>query len=959
MNISRLPIFLALVLQTAAHASVNLLTNPSAQGGATTGWSVVNGGDGWTTRPDSVDADGASFLTSYDWCTRSQTIDLLAAGYTPEFLDSSPTILVREYFKGVNNVSDFYFLRVELRDENGLVLQSWEAGNQTNPLTATGVWELQEHIFENYPAGVREIFWQDGGDDAEYWAGHYGTLLDGAELTFNDPAPTDLNLTPGTYPLNAPGGGISGILNTDDNPGASHTYDLVGKTVIETLVPLQSTWSFLDDGSDQGTAWSQPVFDDSVWASGSAELGYGEGDELSAIAGQGTHFTNYFRHRFILDAGELADISGLSLRLKRDDGAVVYLNGNEIVRENLPGGVIAFNTPASSAPDDGQLFHTFNIDSNQLVEGENVLAVEIHQVLLTSSDASFDLELTAETVADEFDNALFTISGDQLLFAQSGPSVPVALGNSWTVNIQSSDDGGSSLTKKFTITAVADSFLPPTSITVTPARVSDGRSEGSLVGELTATDTDTGDLHLFELVSGAGDDDNALFEVLGTRLVTRAVLDASLQTSATVRVRATDRSGFTIESPLTITIVEFNNPPTNLTLSGLSLTLNSNAPAGTLLGTLATEDLDIGETHLYSISSVQTQAELFSFGNEWRFLDDNSDPGSLWKSVAFNDSLWKSGNGSFGYGDSPTTLVDSGPDSANRHITTYFRRPVQVTNPGTYEGYRLLVQRDDGVAVYLNGSEVGKDNLPEVFDASTLATATVSDDDETTPVIFNVAREDLIAGNNLLAAEVHQVSPDSSDLNFDLSFVGLIDVFSKQYFEIVNGNEIRTTAAFANDNKLSGSVLALTIRTTDPAGNFFERTFTIQVISNNPLDSDNDQLPDAWELTHFANLATQGGGSDSDTDGSNNYEEFLFDTLPNDPNSKLDLQMIDGTDRFTIQWFSSSNRSYRLQSSTELETADWIDSPRGLRVGTDALMVETLLNNGLPRRFFRVVVENP
>ena len=83
MNISRLPIFLALVLQTAAHGSVNLLTNPSAQGGATTGWSVVNGGDGWTTRPDSVDADGASFLTSYDWCTRSQTIDLLAAGYTP------------------------------------------------------------------------------------------------------------------------------------------------------------------------------------------------------------------------------------------------------------------------------------------------------------------------------------------------------------------------------------------------------------------------------------------------------------------------------------------------------------------------------------------------------------------------------------------------------------------------------------------------------------------------------------------------------------------------------------------------------------------------------------------------------------------------------------------------------------------------------------------------------------
>ena len=288
MNIPRSAIFLALALQTAAQAGVNLLANPSAQDGATSGWSIVaNGGDGWTTRGDSADADGACFITSYNWCTRSQTVDLLAAGYTPEFLDSSPPILVREFFKGFSNVADLYFLKVELRDANGAVLDSWEGGSQTTPLTATGTWELQEYRFENYPAGVREIYWEDGGDDAEFWAGHYGTLLDGAELTFDDPAPTALQLTPGTYPLNAPGGGISGILNTDDSPDASHTYDLVGETASETIVPLQSDWTFLDDGSDQGTAWIQPSFDDSTWSSGSAELGYGEGDELSSIAGQG------------------------------------------------------------------------------------------------------------------------------------------------------------------------------------------------------------------------------------------------------------------------------------------------------------------------------------------------------------------------------------------------------------------------------------------------------------------------------------------------------------------------------------------------------------------------------------------------------------------------------------------------------------------------------------------------
>jgi hypothetical protein len=954
MNISRSAIFLALVLHTAAHAGVNLLANPSAQNGATNGWSVVaNGGDGWTTRGDSADGDGTCFITSYAWCTRSQTIDLLSAGYTPEFLDSSPPVLVREFFKGFNNVSDSYFLRVELRDVNGIALDSWEAGNQTAPLTATGSWEIQEHRFEDYPAGVREIYWEDGGDDAEFWAGHYGTLLDGAELTFDDPAPTALHLTPGTYPLNAPSGGICGILNTDDNADASHTYDLVGALLSETVVPLQANWAFLDDGSDQGTAWIQPSFDDIAWVSGFAELGYGEGDELTSIAGQGTHFTNYFRHPFTVGANKLADISGLTLLLKRDDGAVVYLNGTEIARDNLPAGLISFDTAASSAPDDGQQFHSFSVDPALLVEGENVLAVEIHQVNLTSSDASFDLELIADIVADNFDNALFDISGNQLRFAQSGSSVPVALGNSWAVNIRTTDNGGNSLAEQFTITAVADSTQPPTAIALVPASIREELPEGTPIGDLSATDADEGDLHLFELVAGTGDDDNALFEISGTRLVTRTVLDASLQAAATVRVRATDRSGLTTEMTFAITIVDFNNLPTDLTLSGL--TLISDSPAGTLLGTLDTADLDLGESHDYSFISVHVREELFGFGNEWRFLDNGSNPGSLWNSASFDDTAWKSGDGSFGYGDAQTTIVDSGPDTANKYITTYFRRSFPVANLSAYQGYELLVRRDDGVVVYLNGNEIGRDNLVEGAEAFTLATVAIGGADETNPVAFSVEPGSLLAGNNLLAAEIHQATSGSSDLTFDLALVGLADASDAQYFEIVNGNEIRTTAAFAT--WFSGTSLDLTIRTTDPAGDSFERTFTIQVTSDDPDDLDRDQLPDSWELSYFASLATQGGDDDSDSDGSTNYEEFLYDTFPNDPFSRLDFKVTTTGINHTVQWFSSSRRFYQLQSSASLEPGSWTDTSIGRRTGTDAPMSETFSATSFPKRYFRLVVE--
>ena len=182
--------------------------------------------------------------------------------------------------------------------------------------------------------------------------------------------------------------------------------------------------------------------------------------------------------------------------------------------------------------------------------------------------------------------------------------------------------------------------------------------------------------------------------------MTGAVLDASLQTSATVRVRATDRSGFTIESPLTITIVEFNNPPTDLTLSGLSLTLNSNDPAGTLLGTLATEDLDIGETtplfpslrskprQSFSASatsgaSSMTTATQGVFGRAWPSMIPSGNQAMAASVTVIPQRPWLT----------PDPIPPTGislPISAGLS---------KLPTPGTYEGYRLLVQRDDGIAV--------------------------------------------------------------------------------------------------------------------------------------------------------------------------------------------------------------------------------------------------------------------
>jgi len=166
----------------------------------------------------------------------------------------------------------------------------------------------------------------------------------------------------------------------------------------DTLVAAGSVWKYLDDGSDQGTAWYRPDFNDSGWASGPAELGYGDGDEATVVSfgpsPNNKYVTTYFRHSFSVPDASI--YQKVTLNVKRDDGVVVYLNGKEVFRDNMPTGIITYVTPAASAVEDNS-FHSTTIDASNLVSGANVLAVEIHQHGGPSSDISFDLSLEAST----------------------------------------------------------------------------------------------------------------------------------------------------------------------------------------------------------------------------------------------------------------------------------------------------------------------------------------------------------------------------------------------------------------------------------------------------------------------------------------------------------------------------------------------------------------------------------
>ncbi|MDA8975278.1 CotH kinase family protein, partial [Akkermansiaceae bacterium] len=169
-----------------------------------------------------------------------------------------------------------------------------------------------------------------------------------------------------------------------------------------TVIPAGSDWKYLDDGSDQSTQWRARSFDDSTWASGPAELGYGDSDSSITEVSFGSdennkHITTYFRHTFSLIDPTL--FHGLSLSVVVDDGAVIYLNGEEIIRQNMALGTIDFETTAEDTigGDDESSFTTYRIPTDALIAGDNVIAVEMHQVSESSSDISFDLSLTANS----------------------------------------------------------------------------------------------------------------------------------------------------------------------------------------------------------------------------------------------------------------------------------------------------------------------------------------------------------------------------------------------------------------------------------------------------------------------------------------------------------------------------------------------------------------------------------
>jgi hypothetical protein len=179
-----------------------------------------------------------------------------------------------------------------------------------------------------------------------------------------------------------------------------------------------------------------------------------------------------------------------------------------------------------------------------------------------------------------------------------------------------------------------------------------------------------------------------------------------------------------------------------------------------------------------SLRTNRVTSVLINGGADWKYSDTGQDPGTNWAQPNYDDSGWSNGIARLGYGDPATaTTVSFGAASTNKFITTYFRRSFVVPWNAVITNLNFRLAHADGAAVWLNGAEVFRINLPPGSLAYT--NLALSQMTRYTSHIFyptNIAVADLPKGTNQVAVEIHQNSVTNSMMGFDMELIASGDL---------------------------------------------------------------------------------------------------------------------------------------------------------------------------------------
>jgi methyl coenzyme M reductase gamma subunit len=450
-----------------------------------------------------------------------------------------------------------------------------------------------------------------------------GLSVEQTLLIVANEAPTEVSLSPDFVPENVEIGTVVGEFSTEDpDAGDTHEYSLAAgdgdddnaafvidgnqlKTAVELDYETKNTYLVRVRSTDSGGLSVEQVFVISVLdvnESPTAVLltpsSVSQNMDVGDVIGQLTTIDPDAgdAHTYTLVEGDgdadnaWFDIDGSQLRLaaELDPAQTTY---QIRVRSTDAGDLSVEQTlliVANEAPTEVSLSPDFvpeNIEIGTVVgvfTTDDPDAGDTHQYSLVQGDG-------------DDDNAAFVIDGDQL---KTAVELDYETKNTYLIRVRSTDSGGLSVEQMLVVT-VTDVNEAPTAVTLSPDSVPENVEIGSVVGVFATDDPDAGDTHEYTLVQGDGDDDNEAFVIDGDQLKTAVELDYETKNTYLIRVRSTDSGGLSVEQMLVVTVTDVNEAPTAVTLSPDSVL--ENAEIGSVVGILATDDPDAGDTHEYSL----------------------------------------------------------------------------------------------------------------------------------------------------------------------------------------------------------------------------------------------------------------------------------------------------------------------------------------------------------------------
>lgn len=518
------------------------------------------------------------------------------------------------------------------------------------------------------------------------------------------------------------------------------------------------TWRYFKGTQAPPAAWKDPGFDDSTWAQGPSGFGYGDNDDATELtdmrpAGANPgYLTVFVRNTFAVTSP--SEFDTLILSVDFDDGFVAYLNGTEIARTNVAGATPGFNTPASGDHEAGSPVE-FDVSAHRalLKPGNNVLAIQLHNIGLTSSDASLIPSfLGRKTLAVPPEKRIRNVEALQQLVHVRGTlarrQLQAVLADFWDNHFTTDFD------------KVAEYFGNLRDSNARPAMSEDQAAAEAAQAEYLEYQFfhdhalgNFGDLLLYSATSP-------------TQLIyLDNVLNVKGAANENYAREILELFGFGVDNRYTQTDIEqLAKCFTGWTVRKVWPDQKPAYPASAR--TPPTEP------------NVQFHDSPFlDLGPGWKYVKGTKEPSPApaggpstdWTRPGFNDASWTAGSTGIGYGDNDDATVLA--DMRNSYLSVYLRREFTVADPAQAADLLLAVDYDDGFVAYLNGTEIARSETmtgtgtPPAFNRAASGSHEAGNSVETFSLRTFAGLLKPAPEKNVLAIQVHNIEIDSSDLS--------------------------------------------------------------------------------------------------------------------------------------------------------------------------------------------------